>query len=171
MTCTDLKDVYLSVHVHKSSHKYMCFQWKNMCHAFQGLPFGPNTAPRVFTKLVKLIADYLRKRDIRIIVYQDDFLILGSSIEESKATTQLTLDLLQWLRFTTNWENFVLVFTDISGPLHRFTHNVAQTPREKEPKHTDQTSSFIRNPTPSTREVASPIGRPPYTTDHYKYSS
>ena len=51
--------------------------------------------PRVFTKLIKPIAASLRKRGIRIIVYLDDFLILGSSIKESKANTQLTLDLLQ----------------------------------------------------------------------------
>ena len=26
MTCIDLKDAYLSIHVHKSSQKYLCFQ-------------------------------------------------------------------------------------------------------------------------------------------------
>ena len=53
----------------------------------------------------------MRKRGIRIIVYLDDFLILGSSIKESKANTQLTLDLLQWLGFTINWEKSMLVPT------------------------------------------------------------
>ena len=82
MTCIDLKDAYLSVHVHnKSSQKYLCFQWRNSSYAIQGLPFGLNTAPRVFTKLIKPIAAYLWKRGIRIIVYLDDFLILGSSIK------------------------------------------------------------------------------------------
>ena len=89
----------------------MCFQLGNNSYAFQGLPFGLNAAPRVFTKLVKLIAAYLRKGGIRIIVYLDDFLILGSSIKESKANTQLTLDLLQWLGFTINWEKSMLVPT------------------------------------------------------------
>ena len=97
VTCIDLKEAYLSVHVHKSSQKYLCSRLRNSSYAFQGLPFGLNAAPRVFTKLIKLIAAYLRKRGIRIIVYLDDFLILGSSIKESKANTQLTLDLLQWL--------------------------------------------------------------------------
>jgi len=80
LTCIDLKDAYLSVHVHESSQRYLCFQWRNQSFAFQGLPFGLNTAPRVFTKLIKPVAAYLRKRGIRIIVYLDDFLILGSSI-------------------------------------------------------------------------------------------
>ena len=31
MTRIDLKDAYLSVHVHtKSSQKYLCFQWRNI---------------------------------------------------------------------------------------------------------------------------------------------
>ena len=115
MTCIDLKDAYLSVHVHKSSQKYLCFQWRNTSYAFQGLPFGLNTAPRVlqrvYTKLIKPIAAYLRKRGIRIIVYLDDFPILSSSIKESKANTQLILDLLQWLGFTINWEKSMLVPT------------------------------------------------------------
>ena len=88
--------------------RYLCFQWRNQSFAFQGLPFGLNTVPRVFTKLIKPVAAYLRKRGIRIIVYLDDFLILGSSIKESRANTLLTLDLLQWLSFTINWEKSLL---------------------------------------------------------------
>ena len=89
----------------------VCFEWRNRCYAFQGLSFGLNNARRVFTKLIKPIAAHLRKRGIRIIVYLDDFLILGSSIKESKANTQLKLDLLQWLGFTIIWEKAMLVPT------------------------------------------------------------
>ena len=85
MTRIEPKDAYLSVHVAKSS-KIPVFPVRNRCYAFQGVPFRLNTAPRVFTKLLKPVAAYLRKRGIRIIVYLDDFLILGSSIEESKQT-------------------------------------------------------------------------------------
>ena len=48
---------------------------------------------------------------------------------------------------------------DISGPLHRFADNVAQSPWEKDPKHTEQSLSvsLIRNPTLSARKVASLI--------------
>ena len=55
MTCIDLKDAYLSVHEHESSQKFLSFQWRNRSYAFQGLPFGLNTAPRIFTKLIKPI--------------------------------------------------------------------------------------------------------------------
>ena len=41
----------------------------------------------------------------------DNLLILGSSIKDSKANTELTLDLLQWPGFTVNWEKSILVPT------------------------------------------------------------
>lgn len=79
ITCIDLKNAYLSVHVHVSSQRYLCFQWRNR--------FGLNTAPRVFTKLTKPMTADLQKRGIPIIDYLKDFLILASSIDESKANT------------------------------------------------------------------------------------
>ena len=161
MTCIDLKDAYLSVHVHKSSLKYLCFQWRNKCYAFQGLPFGLNTAPRVFTKLLKPVAAYLRKRGIRIIVYLDDFLILGSSIEESKANTQLTLDLLQWLGFTINWDKSFLVptqsLTFLGLSIDSQTMSLS-LPEKKILNIQNKCQRLIRNPTASARTVASLIG-------------
>ena len=161
MTCIDLKDAYLSVHVHKSSQKYLCFQWRNRCYAFLGLPFGLNTAPRVFTKLLKPVAAYLRKRGIRIIVYLDDFLILGSSIEDSKVNTQLTLDLLQWLGFTINWEKSLLVpnqsltFLGLSIDSQTMSFSL---PEKKILDIQNKCQSLIRNPTTPARAVASLIG-------------
>ena len=154
--------MHLSVHVHRSSQKYLCFQWRNRCYAFQGLPFGLNTAPRVFTKLLKPIAAYLRKRGIQIIVYFDNFLILGSSIEESKANTQLTLDLLQWLGFTINWEKSVLVPTQSLTFLGLSIDSqtmLFSLPERKVLNIQNRCQSLIGNPTPSAREVASLIAR------------
>ena len=161
MTSIDLKDAYLSVHVHKSSQKYLCFQGRNRCYAFLGLPFGLNTAPRVFTELLKPVAAYWRKRGIRIIVYLDDFLILGSSIEDSKVNTQLTLDLLQWLGFTINWEKSLLVptqsLTFLGLSIDSQTMSLS-LPEKKVLDIQNKCQSLIRNPTTSARAVASLIG-------------
>ena len=56
MTTLDLKDTYLSVPVHRDSQKFLQFLWRNKCYAFQGLCFGLNTAPRIFTKLLSSIS-------------------------------------------------------------------------------------------------------------------
>ena len=161
MTCIDLKDTYLSVHVDDSSQQYLCFQWRNQSFTFQGLPFGLNTAPRVFTKLIKPIAAYLQKRGIRIVVYLDDFLILGSSIEESRANTLLTLDLLQWLGFTINWEKSILDPTQSLTFLGLSINSVTMTlslPEKKILNIQNKCQKILSNPTSSAREVASLIG-------------
>ena len=122
-----------------SPHKNTCVSNGETCYAFHGLSFGLNTAPRVFSKLIKPIAASLRKRGIRIIVYLDDFLILGSSIKESKANTQLTLDLLQWLGFTIIWETMLVPTQSLTFlGLYRFAVNVTQSPRGKDHEHTEQ---------------------------------
>ena len=49
---------------------------------------------------------------------------------------------------------------DISVPLHRFTDNVTQSPRDKDPEHTESKwQTLILNSTPSACKVASLIGR------------
>ena len=100
--------------MHRS--KGCCISFCQRTQVFTKIPVFPMEKhmlclPRVFTKLIKPIAASLRKRGIWIIVYLNDFLILGSSIKESKAKTQLTLDLLQWLGFTIIWERSMLVLT------------------------------------------------------------
>ena len=116
---------------------------------------------RVFTKLIKPIAAYLRKRGIRIIVYLDDFLILGSSIKESKANTQLTLDLLPWLDFTINWEKSMLVPTQslkfLGLSIDSQTISLS-LPEKKIVNIQSKFQSLIRNLTSSARKVASLIG-------------
>ena len=42
-------------------------------------------ALRVFTKLLKPVAAFLRKRGVRMILYLDDFLILGSTYQEAQS--------------------------------------------------------------------------------------
>ena len=112
-------------------------------------------------KLIKLIAAYLRKRGIRIIVDLDDFLILGSSIKESKANTQLTLDLLQWLGVTINWEKSMevptqsLTFLGLSIDSQTMSLSL---PERKILNKQSKCQSLIRNPTSSARQVARLIG-------------
>ena len=71
---------------------------------------------------------------------------------------------------------------DISGPLHRFKDNVPQSTGEKDPEHTEQMSkshsqshSISSQSGKPHRDIGSnppcQAGRPPYTTDDYKYSS
>lgn len=88
MTSIDLKDTYLSVPIHKSSQRFLRFIWGTKHYTFLGLPFGLSSAPRIFTKLLKPVAAFLRKQGYRIIIYLDDvLLLLASSKEEALRLT------------------------------------------------------------------------------------
>ena len=99
--------------VHKDSRKVLQFLWRNKCYAFQGLCFGLNTAPRIFTKLLKPVAAFLHKRGVRMILYLDDFLILGSTYQEVQSHTAMAVSLLESLGFTVNLEKSCLIPTQI----------------------------------------------------------
>ena len=94
MTKLDLKDAYLTVAINPQSQKFIRFIWKNKAYQFKALPFGLNVAPLVFTKLLKPVAAFLRKRGIRLVLYLDDMLIIGSSVQETTKFTQIAMDLL-----------------------------------------------------------------------------
>ena len=113
MTILDLKDSYLSVPVYKDSQKFLQFLWRNKRYAFQGLFFGLNIAPRIFTKILKSVAAFLRKRGIRVILYLDDFLILGWTYQEARSHTAMAVSLWESLGFTVNLEKSCLILTQI----------------------------------------------------------
>ena len=54
-----------------SPHKSTCVS--SRCHAFQGLPFVLNTAPRVFTKLISCHSSWLAEKRYSIIIYPYNF--------------------------------------------------------------------------------------------------
>ena len=71
----DLKDAYLHVPLHPNSCKYLRFAVEDKVLEFKALPFGLNTAPRLFTRLAHAVAAYLHQQGISIIPYLDDWLI------------------------------------------------------------------------------------------------
>ena len=113
MVKLDLKDAYLTVGVHPNSQKYLRFIWQGQVYQFQALPFGLNTAPRVFTKLLRPVVAFLRTRNIRLLIYLDDILLVASSPLILRQHTNIVINLLQDLGFIINFEKSILTPTQI----------------------------------------------------------
>ena len=80
----DLKDKYLTVAMNPQSQKYLRFIRKGKAYQFKALPLTWTfIAPLVFMKVLKPIAAFLRKQGIRLILYLDDMVIIGSSAQET----------------------------------------------------------------------------------------
>ena len=108
MVKLDLKDAYLSVAVHPESQQFLRFTWQGQIYQFRALPFDLNTAPRIFTKLLKPVVAYFRTRNIRLLIYLDDILIIGSSVKILREHTAQVIGLLQNLGFIINFEKSML---------------------------------------------------------------
>ena len=95
----DLKDAYLTVPVHPSHQKYLRFEWKGRVFQFNCLAFGLTPAPRIFTKILKVVMGFLRRQGIRLIIYLDDILILNVSKVLAETDFRLVVERLQKLGF------------------------------------------------------------------------
>lgn len=76
--------------------------YKRELYEFTCLSFGLNVAPYVFTKILKPIAAYSRRRGFLSIFYLDDMLVIGRSYEACAENIRETKKLVQELGFIIN---------------------------------------------------------------------
>jgi hypothetical protein len=71
------------------------------------MPFGLGPAPRVFTKILKPVVGFLQQQGLRLVVYLDDILIIGSSEVETRKAVKMVVDLFEFLGFVIQLEKSV----------------------------------------------------------------
>lgn len=72
-----LTDAYLQIPIFLNHRKCVRFCVQNHCYQWKTLCLVPTSAPRVFTKMVSIVAAYRRERNIRLVVYLDDQLVVN----------------------------------------------------------------------------------------------
>ena len=136
MVKVDLQDAYFTVPLNqKESGNSVRFQWNGNLFEFTCLMFGLGPCPRIFTKLLEVPITILRRLNIRLIIYIDDMLIMGSSMLEILMARDTVISLLEALGFVINYE--VCVDTNnsdgVSGNPHQQpNHDISDTTRENE---------------------------------------
>lgn len=96
------------VPLHPSHQKYLRFALKGRIFQFNCLAFGLAHDPCCFTKILKVVAAFLRRQGMRLIVYLDDILIMNISKDSTKADVDKLFEFLQSLGFLINWEKSVV---------------------------------------------------------------
>lgn len=61
MASIDLRHAYHSISMHENFRKYLRFIWDDKIFQYSCLPFGLTSAPRIFTKIMKVVFSALRK--------------------------------------------------------------------------------------------------------------
>ena len=104
MATLDLKDAYYLIPIAEKDKKYLSFIFSGQHYEFNCLPFGLNTAPWVFTKLLKPVIVHLREAGCSSVIYFDDILLIGNSQVNFKSNVKVTCTLLNSLGFIINAE-------------------------------------------------------------------
>lgn len=65
----DLKNAYFLIPVSNKDRKYLRFIFQDTIYEFTCLPFGLNTAPYVFTKIMKSVISCLRSQGFISCIY------------------------------------------------------------------------------------------------------
>lgn len=81
-----------------------------VCHFhFQALPFGLSSAPMIFTKTMAVVTVFFHKEWILIVLYLDDFLIVGDSVTQVSRHLKLVLELFFSLEWLINFKKLDLI--------------------------------------------------------------
>ena len=101
MASIDLADAYYSVRVAPKDRKFLQFHFERRHYRFTCLANGVSSAPRTFTKLLKVPLSHLREHfNINIMAYLDDLLLLANSREQLLKDLDTTTHLLISLGFS-----------------------------------------------------------------------
>uniref|UniRef100_A0A803TRP3 ribonuclease H n=1 Tax=Anolis carolinensis TaxID=28377 RepID=A0A803TRP3_ANOCA len=95
----DLKDAYFHVAIAPQHHRYLAFMVAQKAFCFRVLPFGISIAPRVFTKVMAVVAAHLRLQGITVYPYIDDWLLVARSRQSLLRDLRFTLSLLENLGY------------------------------------------------------------------------
>ena len=98
----DLTDAYLHVLIHRQSRKYLHFVHEDQVYHFSALPFGMSLSPLIFSKLMDVIAAFLRQRAISVFPYLDDWLIKNLIHNRLITQTKICIQTIQSLGFLPN---------------------------------------------------------------------
>ena len=107
----DLKDAYYSVPIHETDRKFMRFEWEGHLYEYTCLANGLTSAPRIFTKLLKLMYSSLRKIGHTNVGYIDDSLLAGDTKSDCQENVNDTVTLVDSLGFTLHPEKSIMVPT------------------------------------------------------------
>jgi len=102
MVKIDLADAFHHVPLHPRHQRYFRFRWADKLYQWVVMPFGYRDAPRIFTKMMAVLAKEGRACGLWMVVYIDDVLIMAPSREAMMAARDTFIRLLKEFGFTMN---------------------------------------------------------------------
>ena len=105
----DIQDAYYAIAMHILAMPYLTFIFLNTYYQFTCLPQGLTSAPRIFSRIMRVVMSFLRSKCFRISAWLDDLLLAASSASILSDQTHYALRTLEELGFIPNYEKSLLV--------------------------------------------------------------
>ena len=174
----DLTDAYLTIPLADRDRRFVRFQWGSKTFEFTCLAFGLGPAPRIFTKLLRPVAAFLRTRGIRLVIYLDDILLANKNREKLEEEVEFTIELLEQLGFLVNREKSAVIPTKTItylGLLIDSERMIFSLPTDKIDNLKKLCIKMVTNSNTSARELAVLLGNlnwaalaVPFARAHYR---
>ena len=105
----DIKDAYYTAPIATEHQTFLKFKWRDNLYQYTCLPNGLASAPRIFTKLLKLVFNIRRQKGYLSSSFIDDCYIQGPNYGDCHDNVQETVMLLGDLGFPIDNEKSVLI--------------------------------------------------------------
>ncbi len=162
MASIDIKDAYFSFAVNCHDQKFLCFQWEGQLYQFSSLPNGLSSAPRKFTKLLKVPLSHLHRKGHISLGHLDDFYLQGNTKQQCLENIIDTIILFSRLGLVVHPEKSIFIPAQIITILGFTLNSLTMTVKLTDEKITSlkqACQTLLENRVSSVREVARVIGK------------
>ncbi|KAI8437183.1 hypothetical protein MSG28_010510 [Choristoneura fumiferana] len=104
MMKVDISQAYFHIPIHPSHRRFLSMAYQGHVYEMTCLPFGLASAPSAFAMITNWIAQQLRRKGLRVIVYLDDFLFMHENSVVLERQVQCALTFLRNLGWHINPE-------------------------------------------------------------------
>ncbi|KZS09709.1 Uncharacterized protein APZ42_025993 [Daphnia magna] len=159
----DLTDAYFTIPIFRGPRKYLRCRLGRKTFKYTCFPSGLCGSPWVFTKLLKVAVTFLRRSGIRLVIYLDDLLIVGTTVEECSNAVAQVINVLESLGFLINFNKFETVPTQCIEYIGLITNSVSITVCLTDKKICDICRlciEVLKKGECSLRQLAKKIGNP-----------
>ena len=104
MFSIDLKDAYFQIPVHPKSRLYLRFCLEGRVYQFHTLCFSLSMAPQEFTRVFSLVSDWVHWKEVHLLRYLDDWLVIAELRIFQLQLRDLVLQLCKDPGIIVNWE-------------------------------------------------------------------
>ena len=157
-----LIEAYYSLNVDSYYRKFLRFYWSDVLYEYTCLSNGLTTAPRIFTKVLKIVFSCLRNKGHVNVAYIDDSLLVSNTSSEFEKNISDTTYLLDYHGFTIHPNKSVLKPTQIITCLVFIidSRNMCVTLTEERANNiVEMASDFIKKRCVTIRQFAQVIGK------------